>query len=268
MQWFRVANSAHGVETGEAATPEVFADTEDRLWMLVDDGVRRARDVALAASRVSMRFGPTWALHDAGITVQPGEVVAVVGASGSGKSTFLHCIAGLLAPTSGSILFGGTEMTTASDAERTTIRRERFGFVMQHGRLIPEMTLAQNAAIPLRLLGVPKSAALARVAPLMKRLGVSHLADRLPGEVSGGEQQRVAVVRALVAQPMIVFADEPTGALDSANGAAVASALFDIARELDSAVVIVTHDDSLASAADRVVTMADGRTSQPRAWPR
>ncbi len=216
----------------------------------------------LAARGVAVSFGAQCALQDASLDVAEGQSVAVVGQSGSGKSTFLHALAGLIVPDKGSVTLGGVDVVSASDAERTRLRRERLGFVLQHGQLVPELTLGQNAAMPLRLLGESRRHALAKVMPLLESLGVAHLASRLPGEVSGGEQQRVAVARALCARPAVVFADEPTGALDSANGAVVADALWSSAREAGAAVVLVTHDAGLAAMADRVVTMSDGRTHE------
>ncbi|MEV4200939.1 ABC transporter ATP-binding protein [Micromonospora globbae] len=182
---------------------------------------------------------------------------AIMGPSGSGKSTLMHCLAGLDTATSGRVLLGGTELTGRSDRTLTRVRRERIGFVFQSFNLLPQLTAAQNITLPLDLAGRQPDRDL-----LAHLVGVLGLADRLghrPSELSGGQQQRVALARALVSRPEVVFADEPTGNLDSRSGAEVLSVLRDSVRDLGQTVVMVTHDPIAAAYADRVVLLADGR---------
>src|SRR5690606_13275517 len=157
----------------------------------------------------------------------PGEVVAVMGPSGSGKSTLLHCLAGIVTPDSGSITYDGRELTAMSDAQRSALRRSAFGVVFQFGQLVPELTCVDNVALPLRLNGTPRKAADRAALTWMERLGVDAVRRKRRGEVSGGHRQRVAVARALVTAPRLVFADEPTGALDSLHGDRVLELLTD-----------------------------------------
>jgi putative ABC transport system ATP-binding protein len=206
------------------------------------------------------RFGATPALDGASLRVEPRELVAVMGPSGSGKSTLLHCAAGILPPDAGEVLYDGRDVGRLPDAERSRLRRSEFGFVFQFGRLVPELSCAENVALPLRLAGVPRRTARARAAEWLARLEVAELAQRLPGDVSGGQGQRVAVARALVTEPRVVFADEPTGALDSLNGERVMQLLTAAARESGAAVVLVTHEPRVAAYADREVIVRDGRT--------
>ena len=214
----------------------------------------------LQLRNISVCFGSTPALQGASIDVNPGEVLALMGPSGSGKSTLLQCAAGLLVPDSGSIEFMGEPLHQASDRRRTEVRRTSFGFVFQNARLVPELSAVENVALPPRLSGVPKKAAFRAARAGLDRLDVAGLGSRLPAEMSGGQAQRVAVARALVTQPKIIFADEPTGALDRANGDNVAASLFDLARESESAVLVVTHDEQLGAKGHRVVKLIDGRT--------
>jgi putative ABC transport system ATP-binding protein len=215
----------------------------------------------LHVADLHLAFGPTPALTGASVAVAPGEVVALTGPSGSGKSSLLHCAAGLLIPDQGSVLFDGTRVDQLPDDERSRLRRERFGFVFQFGSMVPELTAQENVALPLRLAGSSRRAAAREAAEWLARLGVADVAGRRPGEMSGGQGQRVAVARALITCPSIVFADEPTGALDKANGAVVADALVDIARSENTAVLLVTHDPEIALRADREVRMRDGRVA-------
>jgi putative ABC transport system ATP-binding protein len=206
------------------------------------------------------RFGQTPALDGASLHLAPREIVAVMGPSGSGKSTLLHCAAGILAPEAGEVIYDGREVGGLPDSERSRLRRSEFGFVFQFGRLVPELSCGENVALPLRLAGVPRGAARVRAADWLERLEVAELADRLPGDVSGGQGQRVAVARALVTAPRVVFADEPTGALDSLNGERVMQLLTSAARESGAAVVLVTHEARVAAYSDREVIVRDGRT--------
>ncbi|MEE1791617.1 ABC transporter ATP-binding protein [Streptomyces sp. BE308] len=213
----------------------------------------------LAAHDLRKTYGSTPALDGASFSIHPGEVVAVMGPSGSGKSTLLHCLAGIITPDSGTITYAGRELSAMSDAERSALRRSDFGFVFQFGQLVPELTCVENVALPLRLDGVKRKAAERTALEWMERLEVDDLGDKRPGEVSGGQGQRVAVARALAASPKVIFADEPTGALDSLNGERVMELLTEAARSANVAVVLVTHEARVAAYSDRDVTVRDGR---------
>ncbi|WP_405657982.1 ABC transporter ATP-binding protein [Streptomyces sp. NBC_00079] len=217
-------------------------------------------DSLLAAENLCKTYGPTTALDGAGFSIYPGEVVAVMGPSGSGKSTLLHCLAGIVTPDSGSITYDGRELSTTTDAQRSALRRSEFGFVFQFGQLVPELTCVENVALPLRLNGMPRKAAEKTALTWMERLDVDDLQRKRPGEVSGGQGQRVAVARALVTGPRVVFADEPTGALDSLNGKRVMDLLTDAARSANTAVVLVTHEAQVAAYSDRDIVVQDGKS--------
>ncbi|MEO3977725.1 ABC transporter ATP-binding protein [Streptomyces sp. CAU 1734] len=204
-------------------------------------------------------YGPTPALDGASFSVRAGEVVAVMGPSGSGKSTLLHCLAGIVTPDSGAIGYGGQDLAGMSDARRSALRRSEFGFVFQFGQLVPELTCTENVALPLRLAGTGRREAQRAALERMERLEVAEVGNKRPGEVSGGQGQRVAVARALVTSPRVIFADEPTGALDSLNGERVMQLLTGAARETDAAVVLVTHEARVAAYSDREVVVRDGK---------
>ncbi|MER7335731.1 MULTISPECIES: ABC transporter ATP-binding protein [unclassified Micromonospora] len=214
----------------------------------------------LVAEDLHRSFGPTRALAGASLRVHQGEVLAVMGSSGSGKSTLLHCLAGIVRPDSGRVSFAGRDLAALTDAARSALRREAFGFVFQFGQLVPELTCLENVALPLRLDRVGRREAERRAAEWLDRLEVAEVAGKRPGEVSGGQGQRVAVARALVTRPRVVFADEPTGALDSLNGERVMRLLTGAARETGAAVVLVTHEARVAAYSDREVVVRDGRT--------
>lgn len=199
---------------------------------------------------------PVHALRGVTLDLIAGSVTAVVGQSGSGKSTLLNCAAGLDTPTRGSVVVGGHDLTTLRPDDLTRFRREHVGFVFQAYNLIGHLTARENVRLPLALAG--RDVDTAWESRLLDFLGVPDLMDRLPGELSGGQAQRVAIARALITRPAVVFADEPTGALDSRTGAAVLGALRDTARELGQTVVVVTHDAGVAAAAQSVVVLADG----------
>jgi len=214
----------------------------------------------LTARDVVRSFGSTRALDGACFALDAGEVVAIMGPSGSGKSTLLHCLAGILPPDAGSVAYDGRELTAMSDRERSALRRRDFGFVFQFGQLVPELDCVENAALPLRLEGVRRREAERRATRWLERLEVADLAAKRPGEISGGEGQRVAVARALATEPRVLFADEPTGALDSLNGERVMELLTAAARDHGAAVVLVTHEPRVAAYADREIVVRDGRT--------
>jgi putative ABC transport system ATP-binding protein len=196
------------------------------------------------------------------MSVAAGEVVAVMGPSGSGKSTLLHCIAGIIQPDSGTVMYNGQDLGAMSDVPRSALRRTDFGFVFQFGQLVPELTCVENVALPLRLGGMKRRAAEAQAREFMAKLEVDDVAAKRPGECSGGQGQRVAVARALVIGPKVIFADEPTGALDSLNGEHVMRLLTDTARGTGAAVILVTHEARVAAYSDREVIVRDGHTRQ------
>jgi len=208
---------------------------------------------------LAVRFGQTTALDGADLEIERGEIVAVMGPSGSGKSTLLYALAGLVRPDRGEIWLGDRRIDNLSDTERSRLRLQSYGFVLQFGDLVPELSLRENVELPLRLLKVRRAEAAARAESMLRMLEVDRVADRRPGQVSGGEAQRAAVARALVHQPEIIVADEPTGALDSSAGELALDALTGLAREQGSTVVLVTHEGRVAAYADRTVFLRDGR---------
>jgi putative ABC transport system ATP-binding protein len=210
------------------------------------------------ARDVVRSFGETQALRGANLSVASGEILAVMGPSGSGKSTLLHCLAGIFRPDSGEIWFDGQRVDRLDEGQRTKLRRKSFGFVFQFGQLVPELTSADNVALPLLLNRVGRRRAYDRATHWLGRLGLEGLEGRRSGELSGGQAQRVALARALVTQPKVLFADEPTGSLDSLTGEAVMNLMVDIARAEGATVVLVTHDARVAAFADREVIVRDG----------
>jgi putative ABC transport system ATP-binding protein len=215
----------------------------------------------IEARDVTRSFGQTQALTGASLAVAGGEILAVMGPSGSGKSTLLHCLAGIFTPDSGEIWFDGTRLDTLSDSKRTELRRTAFGFVFQFGQLVPELTVTDNIALPLLLNRVGRKSAYAKATAWLPRLGLDDLGERRTGELSGGQAQRVALARAVVAQPKLLFADEPTGSLDTLTGEMVMDLLVSIAREEGMTVVLVTHDARVAAYADREVLVRDGKVT-------
>ena len=217
----------------------------------------------LTARDLHRRFGRTLALAGSSVEIEAGEIVAVMGPSGAGKSTLLHCLAGILLPDQGEMVYAGRRLDQLSERERSRLRRDEFGFVFQFGQLVPELSALENVALPLRLGGTGRREAEQRAEEWLERLEVAALGRKQPGELSGGEGQRVAVARALVNHPQVVFADEPTGALDSLNGERVMTLLVDAARSRGTMVVLVTHEPRVAAYADREVFMRDGRIVSP-----
>jgi putative ABC transport system ATP-binding protein len=212
----------------------------------------------LIADDLTKSFGTTAALQGATMSLQRGKILAVMGPSGSGKSTLLHCLAGIFTPDSGTVTFDGRILSSLSDRERTRLRRTDFGFVFQFGQLVPELTAVDNIALPLLLSGIRRRVAYEQATAWFPRLGLEGLEGRRTGELSGGQAQRVAVGRALVTGPKVLFADEPTGALDSLTGENVMDLMVDTVRAEGTAVVLVTHDARVASHADRQITVRDG----------
>jgi putative ABC transport system ATP-binding protein len=215
----------------------------------------------IEARGVELAFGPTPALRGAAVSVTGGEILAVMGPSGSGKSTLLHCLAGILVPDAGEIRFAGVRLDTLRESERSALRRDRFGFVFQFGQLVPELTAQENVALPLLLNGVRRAEALTRAAAWFERLELDGLQQRRSGELSGGQAQRIALARGLVANPRVLFADEPTGSLDSLTGEHVMDLLSTSAREQGTTVILVTHEPRVAAYADREVIVRDGKVT-------
>ncbi len=209
----------------------------------------------------------TTALAGVDLSIQPGESIAIMGPSGSGKTTLLHCLAGLIRPTSGHVLWAGQDLAAMSDAGRTKLRRTDFGFVFQSGQLLPELPSQENVALPLLLAGHDRQLSLTRARQWLGYLGLAGLEERRPGELSGGQAQRVAIARALVTAPGVIFADEPTGALDQQTGHEVLGVLTHAAQQTGAALVVVTHDPAVAAWCTRTVHMRDGALRPAQAAP-
>jgi len=215
-------------------------------------------DVILSTRAVEKSFGRTQALRGVSLELARGEVLAVTGPSGGGKSTLLHCLSGILRPEAGEVRYNGQLLDDLAEAPRTRLRRREFGIVLQFGQLVPELTIEQNVALPLLLEGHDRPAARTAARTWLDRLDVGELATALPGELSGGETQRAALARALVTGPQVVFADEPTGALDTVGGEALLDVLLSTTRDRGASVVLVTHDNRVAAHADRELVLVDG----------
>jgi putative ABC transport system ATP-binding protein len=214
---------------------------------------------AVSGDELHVAFGQTQALRGVSLGLARGEVVALMGPSGSGKSTLLHCLAGILRPDSGEVQIDGEPLSALPEHRRSALRLAKMGFVLQSGELIPELTLTENVALPLQLLGSGHRQAYDRARAMLAAVGLGDQGERRTGAVSGGEAQRAAVARALVHSPQIVFADEPTGALDTVTGERVLALLLATASERRASVLLVTHDHRVAAHADRVIVIRDGR---------
>jgi putative ABC transport system ATP-binding protein len=212
----------------------------------------------LAARDLVKTHGRTEALRGASVELRAGEILAVTGASGSGKSTLLHCLAGIVRPDGGSVSYAGERLDTLPEKRLSELRRTEFGVVFQFGQLIPELTALDNVALPLMLAGAARGDAHERAGEWLERFGVRGQEGLRPGEMSGGQAQRTSLARALVTEPRVVFADEPTGALDSLAGEQVMTALVHTAREQGTAVLLITHDAQVAAYADREARLSDG----------
>lgn len=226
---------------------------------------RTATRWLLQAQGASKSFGKTNALINADVTIAPGESVAIMGPSGSGKSTLLHVLAGILPADTGAVILnrpdgsGYDDLATLSENARSSFRLRRFGFVFQQGLLLLELTASENVALPLLLAGSSRTEASERAEAELWRLGLGGLDNRRIGQLSGGQAQRVAIARALVTGPSLIFADEPTGALDSHTADDVLAALIKAGRGPDRALLIVTHDAHVASRCDRIIRLRDGQ---------
>ena len=219
-------------------------------------------DVVLSVRDIKKTFieggQPLHILRGGGFDLHRGEIIALVGQSGSGKSTLLQCVGLLDKPTSGSILLDGAATNRMDEDTRTMMRRNKIGFVYQRHNLLSDFTALENVVLPMLAAGVDETTATGRALKLMRSASVAHRASHLPGEMSGGEQQRTAVARALANNPEILLADEPTGSLDPAHATAVFDLLLDLVRKNKMAMLFVTHDMNLASRADRTITIRDG----------
>lgn len=193
------------------------------------------------------------------LSVKKGEVVSIVGPSGAGKTTLLHIMGSLDKPDGGKVLFDGTDLFNLTDRKLARFRNANIGFVFQFHQLLPEFTLLENVAMPALIGGTPRHEAMKRAGELLDYMGLSDRTDHKPAELSGGERQRGAVARALVNNPSVVLADEPSGSLDSHNREELHRLFFNLRRDMGQTFVIVTHDEQLASMADRTITMRDGR---------
>ncbi|MFE1307529.1 ABC transporter ATP-binding protein [Streptomyces sp. NPDC058755] len=220
---------------------------------------RADSSVPLLAGRDLVKaHGRTQALRGASVELRAGEILAVTGASGSGKSTLLHCLAGIVRPDEGAVAYDGQRLDQLPEKRLSELRRTDFGVVFQFGQLIPELTALDNVALPLLLAGTDRAGARERAGAWLEQFGVRGQEELRPGEMSGGQAQRVALARALVTGPKVVFADEPTGALDSLATEQVMTALVHTAREAGTAVLLITHDAQVAAYADRETRMSDG----------
>lgn len=215
----------------------------------------------ISAKNIKKSFGQTHALRGVSLDVEAGEVLAIMGPSGSGKSTLLHSLAAITSVDSGEIDFDGRRIDKLSDDQRSILRRTSFGFVFQFGQLVPELTALDNVALPLLLNGVKRKDAYQQAKTWLNKVELGNKADSMLGELSGGQMQRVAIARAMVAEPKILFADEPTGSLDSLNSERVMELFIKTAKEHDTTVIMVTHEPTIAAYADREIIVRDGQIS-------
>lgn len=227
-------------------------------WMTGLSDEMEAMTNTLSLQDITKDFGDASVLRGISLTVHPGESVAVMGPSGSGKSTLLHCMSGVLTPTQGTVRFGAHEISSLSDFDRSHLRLNSFGFVFQDGQLLPELTALENIALPAMLTNTSRGNAHQRAKELLGQLGLGGLADRRPSQISGGEAQRVAIARALVTKPSIIFADEPTGALDQSSGHEVMQLFSAVVQSTGSSLVMVTHDAKVADWMERRIEIRDG----------
>lgn len=251
---------------GERALLSVGGMAEMNVQQAGDAGSGSSR---IAAVGVTHRYGSTVALDGVSLTIQDGESVAIMGPSGSGKSTLLHALAGIVRPDSGTVLLrtdrGAVDVAAMADRERSALRLTEFGFVFQQGMLIPELTASENVSLPLLLNGVGRGEAGRSAEGLLAELGLGGLGDRRIGQLSGGQAQRVAIARARATQAHVIFADEPTGALDSRTASDVLGVLLAATSGQGRSLVVVTHDEDVAARCDRVVRLRDGRIESDEA---
>ena len=213
----------------------------------------------ISAKNIKKSYGQTKVLHGVSLDVKQGEVLAIMGPSGSVKSTLLHSLAAIIPVDSGEIIFDGRNIGKFSDNKRSILRRTAFGFVFQFSQLVPELSVIDNVALPLLLNGVSRNKVYNEAKKWLEAVGLSDKHDSTPGEISGGQAQRVAIARAMVAQPKILFADEPTGSLDSLNSEHVMELFIKTAKDNGTTVIMVTHEPSIAAYADREIVVRDGQ---------
>ena len=213
----------------------------------------------IKANDITKSFGPLQVLKGIDLTVGKGEIVSIVGKSGAGKTTLLHILGSLDKPDSGSVTLAGTDITQLKDRELSDFRNRHIGFVFQFHQLLPEFSALENVMMPALIAGIPNSKARCQGMELLDFLNLTDRAKHKPNELSGGEKQRVAVARALINHPDVIFADEPSGSLDSANKQDLHQLFFSLRDQMNQTFVIVTHDESLAALSDRTIRMADGR---------
>ncbi len=218
-------------------------------------------DVILSARNVKKSFGSTEALRGVSLEVAQGEIMAIMGPSGSGKTTLLHSLAAIASIDDGEIIFDSKRIDKLNDNRRSRLRRQQFGFVFQFSQLVPELTALDNIALPLLLNGARRKVAYTEAKKWLEKVGLVSQSDSLPGELSGGQMQRVAIARAMIARPKILFADEPTGSLDSLNSKNIMDLFVSTARQYNTTVIMVTHESSIASYADRKMIVRDGLIS-------
>lgn len=213
----------------------------------------------ISAKNIKKSYGQTSVLHGVSLDVKQGEVLAIMGPSGSGKSTLLHSLAAIIPVDSGEIIFDAHNIGKLSDNKRSILRRTAFGFVFQFSQLVPELTAIDNVALPLLLNGTSRSKAYAEAKKWLEAVGLADKHESTPSEISGGQAQRVAIARAMIVQPKILFADEPTGSLDSLNSEHIMELFIKTAKENGTTVVMVTHEPSIAAYADREIVVRDGQ---------
>lgn len=217
-------------------------------------------DVIIKADDIKKSYGETHAMRGISLEIKRGEVLAIMGPSGSGKSTLLHTLAGIIRPDSGKVYFSGSRIDNLNDHGRTMLRRTKFGFVFQFSQLVPELTAIDNVAVPLLLNGIPRGEAYHRAEQWLNKVGITDAKlNHLANQLSGGQIQRVAIARAMVINPEVLFADEPTGSLDSLNSELVMKMFIKTAKENGTTVVMVTHEPTIAAYADREIIVRDGR---------
>ena len=218
----------------------------------------------LSARNIRKSFGQTQALRGISVDVAQGEFLAIMGPSGSGKSTLLHCLAAIIGVDSGEIVFDRLQINQLNDSQRSILRRTAFGFIFQFGQLVPELTALDNVALPLLLNSKPRKEAYSDAQSWLDRVDLTNKGNNLPGELSGGEAQRVAVARAMILSPKVLFADEPTGSLDSLNSQLVMELFIRFAKTQGTSIVLVTHEPTIAAYADREIIVRDCKIAGSR----
>lgn len=220
----------------------------------------KPNDIIIRTDNIKKSYGETHAMRGISLEIKRGEVLAVMGPSGSGKSTLLHTLAGITRPDSGKVYFNGLRIDNLTDKQRTLLRRSKFGFVFQFSQLVPELTAIDNVAVPLLLNGINRKMAYQKAEQWLNKVGITDAKlNHLANQLSGGQIQRVAIARAMVINPEVLFADEPTGSLDSLNSELVMKIFIKTAKENGTTVVMVTHEPTIAAYADREIIVRDGK---------